>query len=204
MLFVNTGHFQIFIFLRENRQIYHTTSSLLRNISSRNNYECLQGFLVVEVELLNHVQLFCNPMDCSLSGSSVLGISQARILEWVAIVFSKIPAIFPTQGLNHISCITGRFFTTEPPTWDARVLTACMVWLEPCTPVILYGKTRPAQLLPLQPGPWKKHTQQTYRNIQPRSRPFPNAAQSTDEHGLHQQRHTRSLNMRTNACFCNH
>ena len=27
----------------------------------------------------------CNPMDCSLTGSSVHGISQARILEWVAI-----------------------------------------------------------------------------------------------------------------------
>ena len=31
---------------------------------------------------------FCNPMDCSLPGSSVHGILQARILEWVAIPFS--------------------------------------------------------------------------------------------------------------------
>ena len=31
----------------------------------------------------------CNPMDCSLPGSSVLGILQARILEWVAIPFSR-------------------------------------------------------------------------------------------------------------------
>ena len=31
----------------------------------------------------------CNPMDCSPSGSSVHGILQARILEWVAIPFSK-------------------------------------------------------------------------------------------------------------------
>ena len=31
----------------------------------------------------------CNPMDCSLSGSSVHGIFQARILEWVAISFSR-------------------------------------------------------------------------------------------------------------------
>ena len=30
----------------------------------------------------------CDPMDCSLSGSSVHGILQARILEWVAISFS--------------------------------------------------------------------------------------------------------------------
>ena len=31
----------------------------------------------------------CDPIDCSLPGSSVLGIPQARILEWVAISFSK-------------------------------------------------------------------------------------------------------------------
>ena len=31
----------------------------------------------------------CDPMDCSLPGSSVHGISQARILEWVALSFSR-------------------------------------------------------------------------------------------------------------------
>ena len=31
----------------------------------------------------------CDPMDCSLPGSSVHGILQARILEWVAISFSR-------------------------------------------------------------------------------------------------------------------
>ena len=31
----------------------------------------------------------CDPMDCSLPGSSIHGIFQARILEWVAIVFSE-------------------------------------------------------------------------------------------------------------------
>jgi len=35
-------------------------------------------------------------MDCSLPGSSVHGISQARILEWIAISLSR--GIFPTQG----------------------------------------------------------------------------------------------------------
>ena len=37
---------------------------------------------------LSHVQLFCDPMDCSLPGSSVHGIFQARLLEWGAIAFS--------------------------------------------------------------------------------------------------------------------
>ena len=39
-----------------------------------------------------------NPMDCSLPGSSVHGIFQAIVLEWIAISFSK--EIFPTQGSN--------------------------------------------------------------------------------------------------------
>ena len=36
-----------------------------------------------------HVWILCNPMDCSPPGSSVHGILQARILEWVAISFSN-------------------------------------------------------------------------------------------------------------------
>ena len=46
-------------------------------------------WVVVVVQWLSHVQLFCYPMDCSLLGSSVHGISQVRILEWVAISFSR-------------------------------------------------------------------------------------------------------------------
>ena len=53
-------------------------------------------------------------MDCSPSGSSVFGISQARILEWVAISFSR-GSSWPRDWIC-ISWITGRFFTTrEPP-----------------------------------------------------------------------------------------
>ena len=37
----------------------------------------------------------CDPMDCSLPGYSVHGILQARILEWLAMLFSG--GIFPTQ-----------------------------------------------------------------------------------------------------------
>ena len=38
---------------------------------------------------LSCVRLFATPMDCSLPGSSVHGILQARVLEWVAISFSR-------------------------------------------------------------------------------------------------------------------
>jgi len=52
-------------------------------------------------------------MDCSPPGSSVHGISQARILEWIAISYSRgssDPGIEPTS-----LAMAGRFFTTEPP-----------------------------------------------------------------------------------------
>ena len=38
---------------------------------------------------LSCVQVFANPMDCSLPGSSIHEIFQARVLEWVAISFSR-------------------------------------------------------------------------------------------------------------------
>ena len=51
----------------------------------------------------------CNSMDCSLSGSSVHGISQARILEWVAVSFSRGFSGPRDQTLD--SCIADRFPT---------------------------------------------------------------------------------------------
>ena len=46
-------------------------------------------------------------MECWPPGSSVHGISQARILEWVAISFPR--------DQTHVYWLGGRFFTTEPP-----------------------------------------------------------------------------------------
>ena len=45
--------------------------------------------IVVAVQSLNSVWLSCNPMDYSSPGSSVHGIFQASVLEWVAISFSR-------------------------------------------------------------------------------------------------------------------
>ena len=42
----------------------------------------------VKVKPLSRIRL-CDPMDCSLPGSFVHGIFQARVLEWVAISFSR-------------------------------------------------------------------------------------------------------------------
>ena len=53
-------------------------------------------------------------MDWSLPGSSVHGISQRRIPEWVAIFFS--PGDLPQPGIELMSpALAGGFFTAEPP-----------------------------------------------------------------------------------------
>ena len=53
----------------------------------------------------------CNPKDYSLPGSSVHGILQARILEWVAISFSRGSSW--SRDWAWVSCIAGRFFTIQ-------------------------------------------------------------------------------------------
>ena len=64
----------------------------------------------------------CNLMDWhevamrqpgSLPGSSVHGISQSRILEWVAISFSRESS--SPKDSTCVSCIAGGFFTIESP-----------------------------------------------------------------------------------------
>ena len=53
-------------------------------------------------EVAQSCPTLCDPVNCSPPGSSVLGILQARILEWVAMPLLQ--GIFPTQGLNPGLC----------------------------------------------------------------------------------------------------
>ena len=50
---------------------------------------------------------------CSQPGTSVHGILQERILEWVAISFSR--GSSRPRDRTWVSCIAGRFFVSEPP-----------------------------------------------------------------------------------------
>ena len=54
-----------------------------------------------ESEVAQSYPTLSDPMDCSLPGSSVLGIFQARILEWGAIAFSVFNIILPLIGHTH-------------------------------------------------------------------------------------------------------
>ena len=71
-----------------------------------------------EVKSLSHVQL-CDPMDCSLPGSSVHGIFLARILEWVVISFSR--GTSQPRDRTPISCgsCIGRRILNHCATWEA-------------------------------------------------------------------------------------
>ena len=72
---------------------------------------CLDAIVVVVS--LSVVSNSCDPVDCSLPGSSVHGIFQARILEWVSISYPRGSSLPRDQ--TQVSCIAGEFFTAEPP-----------------------------------------------------------------------------------------
>ena len=55
----------------------------------------------------------CSPMDYNRPGSSLHGIFQVRILEWVAVSFTR--DLSRPRVQTHISSLAGGSFTTEPP-----------------------------------------------------------------------------------------
>ena len=71
-------------------------------------YEDLQDLLESESEVAQSYPTLCDPMDCSLPGSSLHGILQARVLEWVAISFSRVSS--QPRDRTWVSCIPGRRF----------------------------------------------------------------------------------------------
>ena len=68
---------------------------------------CWLPVLYVKVLVAHLCLTLCDPMNCSPPGSSVHGFSQARILAWDAMPYSR--GIFPTQGLNpRLLCLLHR------------------------------------------------------------------------------------------------
>ena len=67
----------------------------------------------VKVLVAQSCLTLCNPMDCSPPGSSVHGILQARMLEWVAMPFSRGSSWH--RGRIWVSCVAGRLFTIWAP-----------------------------------------------------------------------------------------
>ena len=83
----------------------------------------------------------CNPMDCGSPSSSVHGILQARILEWVAIPFSRESS--QPRDWTQVSSNAGRFFTV----WVTREALS-----EGKAEAIIWGHWSALYLLFLQPS----------------------------------------------------
>ena len=83
----------------------------LANKNKNTNFRRCKWRLVIIILVL-HTQLgpiLCNPMDCSPSGSSIHGILQVRILEWVAIPFCR--GSSRSRDWTQVARIAGRLFT---------------------------------------------------------------------------------------------
>ena len=107
----------------------------------------------------------CDPMDCSPPGSSVHGILQARILEWVTMPSSKGPShpgIKPTS-LSSLS-LAGGFFISRA-TWDPGVKCRGLRWVRwHPTPVLLPGKSQEQRSL-LGCSPWGRSESDTTERL---------------------------------------
>ena len=73
-----------------------------------------------ESEVIQSCPTLSDPMDCSLPGSSVHGIFQARVLEWVAIAFSDVCVYLNVNLRFHIS---SQIFIVSPATYQVSINT---------------------------------------------------------------------------------
>ena len=110
--------------------LFHKDPLLVTLLGTRDMHACvLSHFNLVRPTL-------CDPIECSLPGSSVRGILQARILEWVAMPSSR---DLPYPGIELVSlmspALAGGFFTTSA-TWEAhRGHSQLWTWPLPMTPL---------------------------------------------------------------------
>jgi len=78
---------------------------------------------VCAAQLFSHIWFFATPWTCSSPGSSVHEIFQERILEWVAISFSRWSS--QPRDWIQVSCIAGGFFID----WATREASLCVYYL---------------------------------------------------------------------------
>ena len=82
-------------------------------------------YYLCESEVAESCPTLCDSVDCSPPGSSVHGIHQARILEWVAIFFSR--GIFLTQGSNPgLPALQADALTSELPGKPIIYVSKCI------------------------------------------------------------------------------
>ena len=103
-------------------QVYLSVFKWIGKLSSKNQVQVRLELVQISDDMADSFECYVTPvvsdslqpMDCSLPDSSVHGIFQARILEWVAISSSR--GSSQPGDWTQVSCIAGRFFTI----WGTR------------------------------------------------------------------------------------
>ena len=78
--------------------------------------------IIIKSEVTQSCPTLCDPIDCSLPGSSVHEIFQAIVLEWIAISFSRRSS--QPRAQTRVSCIVDRCFTV----WATREVLPLLYW----------------------------------------------------------------------------
>ena len=154
LLFISSEHLQVLILLDFSETFDTMENSLLSEtlISlgfCSPTHPLLLFLLLWQLLLLCVFQLFltwkseseaaqscptlCDPMDCSLPCSSVQEIFQARVMEWVAISFSRGPS--QPRYQTWVSCIAGRCFTI----WATREVLTYLPFKDWSFPGLILG-----------------------------------------------------------------
>ena len=99
---------------------------------------CVRARVCTQSCLTQSCLTLCNPMDCSSPGSSVHGIFQARIMEWVAIFYFRGSSQLRIETMSPVSpALAGEFFTN------------CATWDAPQSSLLLINSRNPTPLLSL-------------------------------------------------------
>ena len=90
-------------------------------------FSSVHAFL--SAKLLQSCPTLCNSMDCSLPGSNVHGILQARVLEWVAMPSSR-GSFLPRDRtcMSYVSCIGRQVLHHLVPPWEALLVVLGKFW----------------------------------------------------------------------------
>ena len=120
------GKKKFFLFFIKSKRVHSESTSAPKddhcyfwNCILRVLYACMHA------ESFQLCPILWDPMGCSLPGSSVHGILQARILKWLLCPLSRDlldPGIKPCRYLLHLSSLAGRFFTASA-TWEVLLYT---------------------------------------------------------------------------------
>ena len=128
-------HFSRTIVVNDHSPTWGTPSFSIKGYPTKR----ARSHLAVQVLVSQSCLTFCDPTDCCSPGSSVHGIFQARILEWVAISYSR--GSSPPRDWTQVSCIAGQVFTV----WATREALGlwCTITIPPGAHLLLLVRDCP-------------------------------------------------------------